>query len=142
MQLIKERDSLGNAVYPASNNGINYTGIIDMSKFYRAELYGQVGVLGASGSIAAGFQSGTTANGSDMTNMSGGNLSTNIAINNQQFTIELAYGASELASNRYVRGYLLVNTIASQCSLAIRGSEPRYGAQSSDDASVNVRLAF
>jgi hypothetical protein len=140
-QQIKERDTLGNAIYPQSGNGIYYTGVVDMSICRRATLDVIVGTLGASGSVAAGLQYGNQANGSDATNM-GIDLPVNIAVSNQQATIELYYGASEMAGRRYLRGYVLVNTIASQVAAMIRGTDVRYGpAFNYDNSTVNVRVA-
>lgn len=128
---IKERDSFGNAIFPQSLNGIAYTGTIDMQRCYRANFVIVIGV--AAGTVAAGLQYGNNAYGNDATNIGSGFNITNIAAtNNQQATVELAYGASEMAGRRYLRGYITVTTIASLVCGVIYGTDLRYNPASTN----------
>lgn len=122
---IKERDTFGNAIFPQSLNGIAYTGTIDMSRCYRCNFVIVIGV--AAGTVAAGLQYGNNADGSSATNIGNGfNIANIAATNNQQATVELAYGASAMASRRYLRGYINVTTIASLVCGVIYGTDLRY----------------
>lgn len=151
-QQILERDTFGNAIFSQNGNGFLQTGTIDMSVCKRVNFVINCGTFGSGGNAGAGLQYGNNASGNDATNMGAAFIITNISTNNQQATIELAYGASEMQGRRYVRGYINVSTIASQICGIIYGTDLRYvpqknatsagsGAAPPDNISVAQRVA-
>lgn len=134
---LKERDSIaGTPIHPASLNGAQNSGTVDMSKFNRVQFMGGVGTLGTNATIDARLEESDNSNGASGVNITGASI-TQINAANKHFTIEVR---ADQLSKRYVRCVVTVGVAASVITCYPIGTAARNKpATSNDDASVNER---
>ena len=124
----------------ASHNGVTNTGFMDMSKFARAMFVGNVGTLGASGTLDCSLYESDYANGAAPNNLVAGTAITQITAANKTWTTEV--NATQL-TRRYLGCYTNNLVAASVYSVIPVGAEPRdHPCNSNDVASVTQRLVL
>lgn len=127
---IKERDSFaGTPVFPASVNGANNTGTVDMSKFHRVFFLGSVGTLGGSATVDCKLQETNEVGGGNATDITNAAI-TQINTANSKFTLEIR---ADQVTKRYVRGVLTIGTAASVACLFPIGTVARYKPANGND---------
>lgn len=136
-ETLKEDHAIGLPIYPATNNGTQYTGTVDMSKFNRIMFICQTAVVGGGGN--AQFQVQQTNNSNGQTNANVTNAAATIGASSQCATIELR---ADQLTMRYVQCKQVINTNASAAGCMPMACETRQHPQASDDASVTERVVL
>lgn len=132
-ETLAQRDSIaGTPLHPATYNGANNTGFVDMSLFNRVEFIGALGANGTAATLDGYLQESNNTNGTGATPVTGSNL-TQIASANSRFTMECR---SDQLTKRYVRAVLTISVASSACCFPI-ATHHRYGPQGSDVDTTN-----
>lgn len=143
-ELIKEQQSFaGTPVFPISNNGTQYTGTVDMSKFNRVSFVCISGTVGGGGNCVYQLQQTNNSNGQSNTNVAASNTGTGTTItitgSSQMSTIECR--ADQLTA-RYAQVSMVVNTNASVVGCVPEAFEPRQHPQASDVSAVTPARVY
>lgn len=140
--LYEDHAIAGAPIYPAANNGTQYTGAVDMKKFNRLQFLLITGVVNGSGVVTLTLQESNNANMATNVNLLGqngqlavaGTQNGNVAVSTSSQIARVEVRADQ-CRRRYVQGQVIVTINQSTLSCIPIGSEatnhPRGGT--SDD---------
>lgn len=117
--LYEDHPIAGTPIYPVSNNGSQFTGTVDMSKFYRVQFLCMVGTLGGGGNFLFQLQQTNNANGASNVNIAGTSGGQNPVINTMATASQIA--RIEIRADQMTRQY---------CQCAIIGNGTNAGVPS------------
>ena len=141
-EALYEDHAVGTPIYPAANNGTQYTGAVDMKKWKRVQFFLITGVVNGSGVVTLTLQQSNNANMATNVNLLGqngqlavaGTQNGNVAVSTSSQIARVEVRADQ-CQRRYVQGQVVVTVNQSILSCFPVASEatnhPRGGT--SDD---------
>lgn len=126
-ELMQEELTSVAPIYPASNNGLQYTNTVDMSKYNRIMFHVVTGTVNGGGNVVFQLQQTNNSNGQSNTNVAQTNSGTGTKVtitgSSQEAMVEAR--ADQIAPYRYVQGSMQVNNNVSICGAFGWTSEAR-----------------
>ena len=146
--LYEDHAIAGAPIYPASNNGTQYTGAIDMQKFKRAQFLLVTGVVNGSGVVTLLVQQSNNANMAVNVNILGqngqlgvaGTQNANVAVSSSSQIARVEVRADQ-CQRRYIQGQVTVTVNQSVVACIPMASEAinhPQGGTSSDVCFPNI----
>lgn len=146
--LYEDHAVAGAPIYPASNNGTQYTGAVDMQKFYRVQFLLITGVVNGSGVVTLTCQQSNNANMATNVNILGqngqlgiaGTQNANVAISASSQIARVEFRADQ-CQRRYVQGQVVVTINQSILACIPMASEAKnhpQGGASTDVCFPNI----
>ena len=121
--LYEDHAIAGTPIYPVSNNGSQFTGTVDMSKFARCQFLCVVGTLGAGGNFLFQLQQTNNSNGVTNVNITGASQSPVLSLGNVMATAS-QIARIEIRSDQMTRRYVQCAVIGNGTNAGIPSCFP------------------